>query len=217
MTCATCGKGMTTEVFEGHQSLSVEIDYCLDCQAFWFDHFENLQLAPRATLKLFRLIGEASEKARPRPWPDGACPRCGIRLLKTHDLQRNTPFVYWRCARRHGRQISFYDFLREKDFIRPLPPEQLEELRRQLASINCSNCGAPIDLARDSVCSHCGSPLSILDTSQAGKLIAHLQNADAPVSEPMAKLAALLPHAPQAPDLIGEGLRSLIALLMKRV
>jgi hypothetical protein len=44
--------------------------------------------------------------------------------------------------------------------------------------MNCSNCGAPIDLAKASACTHCGSPLSMLDMAQAGRLIAQLQAAD---------------------------------------
>ncbi len=40
---------------------------------------------------------------------------------------------------------------------------QLDELRKNLQSVNCSNCGAPIDLAKATVCSHCATPLSILD------------------------------------------------------
>ena len=33
-------------------------------------------------------------------------------------------------------------------------------------TINCSNCGGPIDLAAESACRHCGSPLTILDVKQ---------------------------------------------------
>ena len=74
------------------------------------------------------------------------CARCDLRLIDTHDRQRDTPFRYWRCGRRHGRFITFFDFLREKDFVRPLTPAQVAELRAQVRSVNCSNCGAPIDL-----------------------------------------------------------------------
>ena len=74
---------------------------------------------------------------------------------------------------------SFYNFLREKDFIRPLSAEQIEELRRNVQTINCANCGASIDLATDTVCAHCGSPLSMLDMKQAKALIDTLKEADA--------------------------------------
>jgi hypothetical protein len=91
-----------------------------------------------------------------------ACPPWDLRLLLTHDRQRDTSFTYWRCAREHGRLTTFFDFLREKDFVRPLSPPQLAELRANVKMINCPNCGAPIDLADASAGAHCGTPISIL-------------------------------------------------------
>ncbi|MBI4485407.1 MAG: hypothetical protein HY655_05295, partial [Acidobacteria bacterium] len=60
---------------------------------------------------------------------------------------------------------------------RPLSPQQIEELRRSVQVVNCSNCGAPVDLMKGSACTHCGSPLSMLDMNRAGALIAELQEA----------------------------------------
>jgi hypothetical protein len=171
---------MDAKVLETRIGTSVTIDLCLPCQAFWFDAHESLQLSPRAVLTLFRLIGERALAAPARPADHPACPRCGIRLLDTHDQQRRTRFQYKRCPRDHGRLITFVDFLREKDFIRPLSPAQVEELRRNVQVVNCSNCGAPIDLAKDSSCTHCGSPLSMLDMTQAGALVAALDTSDQP-------------------------------------
>ena len=54
-----------------------------------------------------------------------------------------------------------FDFLREKNFVRPLSADQLTALRQNVQSVNCSNCGAPIDLAKTSACGHCGSPLEV--------------------------------------------------------
>ena len=169
---------MTAETFEGYLGRSVAIDVCLACQVFWFDHGESLQLAPRSTLRLFRLIGDQAGAKRGPVAAQPGCPRCGSPLVATHDKQRNTPFQYWRCDRKHGRLITFFNFLREKDFIRPLSPEQVEELRRNVQTVNCSNCGAAIDLAHGSTCAHCGSPLSMLDAQQTQRLVAQLQNAD---------------------------------------
>ena len=45
--------------------------------------------------------------------------------------------------------------------------------------MNCSNCGAPVDLAKGGECAHCGSPLSMLDVKQAEVLVAALHNAGA--------------------------------------
>ena len=180
MTCPCCGASTSPEVFETRLGASVTIDLCLPCQVLWFDTHESLQLPPGAVLKLFRLIGEHALAARAPASTSPACPRCGARLLETHDQQRRTRFEYRRCPNDHGRLISFADFLREKDFIRPLSAEQIEELRRNLQVVNCSNCGAPIDLARASSCAHCGSPLSMLDLKQAGALVAALHESEQP-------------------------------------
>jgi Zn-finger nucleic acid-binding protein len=169
---------MTALTLEGRLGGSVAIDLCPGCQVIWFDHGESLQLSPGATLQLFRRIGEQAA-ARRGTLPDALfCPHCGARLKPTQDRQRNTPFQYRRCEARHGRLVTFFDFLREKDFIRPLSPAQIEELRRNVQTVNCSNCGAPIDLARGSACAHCASPLSLLDVKQTSELIARLQKAD---------------------------------------
>ena len=73
---------------------------------------------------------------------------------------------------------AFFDFLKEKDFIRPLTPQQIADLRRNIKIVNCSNCGGPVDLAKGSACAHCGSPLSMLDMDQAERLVAQLRAAD---------------------------------------
>lgn len=104
----------------------------------------------------------------------------GESLQLSHDRQRNTAFQYRRCETGHGRLITFFDFLREKDFLRPLSKEQVEELKRNVQTVGCSNCGAPIDLARGSTCPHCGSPLSMLDLKQAGALVEQLRKAADP-------------------------------------
>ncbi len=169
---------MATHTLEGHLGRPVTIDLCLPCQVIWFDHGESLQLAPASTLKLFRIIG-GQAAARRGPFPsEPCCPRCGARLQTSHDLQKNTPFQYLRCDRGHGRLIGFFDFLREKSFIRALTAAQIEELKRNVQTVNCSNCGAAIDLTHTSSCGHCGSPLSMLDMEQAKRLITQLQQAE---------------------------------------
>jgi hypothetical protein len=169
---------MTALTLEASLGATVSIDLCASCQAFWFDQHESLQLAPRSTLKLFRLIGEQATSKRAPLSVVLKCPRCGSHLLPIHDLQGSTPFQYWRCPHEHGRLITFFNFLREKKFIRPLSPQQLDELRQNIQMVNCSNCGAPIDLTTASSCTHCGSPVSMLDTKQAEQIIAQLQQAD---------------------------------------
>jgi len=181
MLCPRCRAAMTTQTLNGHLGTPVTIDLCLTCQAFWFDARESLQLAPRSTLTLFRLIGEQAGAPRPRVTADGGtalCPTCGLRLRPTQDRQRNTTFHYQRCPRDHGRFTSFYDFLREKDFIRPLSAEQIAELRQHVQAVNCANCGASVDLTTGSACAHCGSALTMIDFGQAERLVSQLRQAD---------------------------------------
>ena len=158
----------------------IAVDACTSCGTFWFDELESPQLSPGSILTLFQLIGDCVASPRPARPTVLRCPRCEAHLLVTHDMQRRTAFEYWRCDAGHGRLISFYNFLREKDFIRPLSPAQLRELRDNLQTVRCSSCGAPIDVTRNSSCTHCGTPLSLLDMHQAARLLAELKHAATP-------------------------------------
>lgn len=168
---------MDGHTFEGALGRELSIDLCQPCQAFWFDGHESLQLSPGATLSLFRLIGEHVARPELREGDVAKCPRCGAQLRRTHDMQRSTRFEYFKCPHEHGRLISFFDFLKAKDFIKPLTASDLAELRQHIQMVNCSNCGGPIDLARQSSCPHCSTPLSMLDMTQAEKLVEQLRNA----------------------------------------
>jgi hypothetical protein len=176
---------MQEHTLDGHVGRPVTIDVCLPCQSFWFDARESLALSPGGTLALFRLIGEHTGRRSFSNADLAKCPRCKARLRLTRDMQRTTRFSYLRCSNEHGRLTTFFDFLREKDFVRPLTPQQLQELRANLQSVNCSSCGAPVDVAHRSACAHCGSPLSMLDLNQAEKLVAQLQKADARERQPI--------------------------------
>jgi hypothetical protein len=176
---------MQEQTLDGHVGRTVAIDVCLLCQSFWFDTHESVQLSPGGTLGLFRLIGEHAANRSFSNADLAKCPRCHARLRLTQDMQRATRFSYLRCPNDHGRLITFFDFLREKDFIRPLTAEQLRALRENVQTVNCSNCGAPVDVAHHSACSHCGSPLSMLDLDQAQALVAQLQKADAREHQPI--------------------------------
>jgi hypothetical protein len=176
---------MQAQTLDGHVGRAVTIDICLPCQSFWFDAHESVQLGPGGTLALFRLIGEHTGKRTFSNADLAKCPRCRARLRLTQDMQRATRFSYLRCPNDHGRLTTFFDFLREKDFIRPLTADQLRELRQNVQTVNCSNCGAPVDVAHASACAHCGSPLSMLDMRQAGALVAQLQKAEARERQPI--------------------------------
>lgn len=154
------------------------VDLCDTCHALWFDAFESVQLTPGGTLALFREVHGAAVPAR-RPLPQRMpCPRCKLALLDTHDLQRATRFRYWRCPRGHGRFTPFVQFLREKDFIRPLSAAEIERLRSHIRTIRCSGCGAPVDLARDMVCRYCSAPIEALDPSAIETTVQRLENAE---------------------------------------
>jgi DNA-directed RNA polymerase subunit RPC12/RpoP len=168
---------MQTHQLDAQLGREVDIDLCTACQSLWFDDHESLQLSPGATLTLFRLIGERVGRPAAGDGDIARCPRCHAQLRRTHDMQRATRFEYVRCPNNHGRLTTFFEFLKEKDFVKPLTPQQVAELRKSVESINCSNCGAPIDLARGSACTHCGSPLSMLDLHQAERLVAQLRDA----------------------------------------
>jgi hypothetical protein len=168
---------MQEHTLDGHLARPVTIDLCLPCQSFWFDDRESLTLTPGSTLTLFRVIGEHVGPRQAAVVDTAKCPRCRARLRRTRDMQRATRFEYFKCPNGHGRLTSFFDFLREKDFIRPLTPQQIAELRRSVQTVNCSNCGGPVDLSHGASCEHCGSPLSMLDMKQAEALITQLQSA----------------------------------------
>jgi hypothetical protein len=174
---------MTEHTLGGHMGTSVTIDTCLPCQAFWFDGRESLQLTPASTLKLFRVIGEEATHARHALAARIKCPHCSLTLTPVEDMQRTTRFRYRRCPKGHGRFITFFDFLREKNFVKPLSKEQLEDLRAHVQSVNCSNCGAPVDLTTETTCTHCQSPLSMLDQKHAQSVIEGLRAADTDLAE----------------------------------
>ncbi|MCU1310827.1 MAG: hypothetical protein JWO20_1952 [Candidatus Angelobacter sp.] len=177
MNCPNCDSAMSSMTLEGHIGPPVTLQVCVPCQGFWFEMFKSLQLAPGSTLKLMKFIGENSSSARTSAAEILHCPVCRDKLLLTHDWQRNTPFTYWRCDREHGHYIVFFDFLREKDYIRPLSPQEITKLRENIQVLNCHNCGAPIDLAKGSSCEHCHSPVSMLDMQQPQRMLAQLKGA----------------------------------------
>ena len=169
---------MEAQTLTGHNGRPVTIDLCFPCQSLWFDTHESLALTPASTLTLFRVIGEHTGRPSPTAAELARCPRCKGRLRLTTDMQRHTRFQYLRCPNNHGRLTTFLEFLKEKQFIRALTAPQIAELRANVQTLNCSNCGASVDLAKASACGHCGSPLSMLDLTQAQALVEQLQKAD---------------------------------------
>jgi Zn-finger nucleic acid-binding protein len=171
---------MAEQTLDSRAGQPLHIDCCFPCQAFWFDGRESLALTPGSTLTLFRVIGEHTSRPERSGLELSKCPRCRAHLRRIRDMQRATRFEYYSCPNGHGRLTTFFDFLKEKDFVRPLTPQQIVELRKNIQMVNCSNCGAPIDLAKASSCSHCGSPVSMLDMKQAEAVVEQLRRAEDP-------------------------------------
>lgn len=170
---------MQEETFTDRMHRPVVIDMCHACQAFWFDTRESVQLTPGSTLALFRIIGEKTGTPGPAMTDAPRCPRCRSPLKETSDLQKTTRFRYLACPKGEGRFITFFDFLREKEFVKPMNAKQIAELRQQVQTVNCSNCGAPVDVQQGAACGHCGSPLSMFDMKHAETLVEQLRKAEA--------------------------------------
>jgi endogenous inhibitor of DNA gyrase (YacG/DUF329 family) len=180
MNCPNCAKEMTAWTLDGRLGEHLTIDVCTPCQSFWFDPHESLQLAPGSTLKLMQYIGEHSSTVKPILSPVLKCPRCGGPLSLWHDAVRNMHFSYWGCPDRHGSFIGFFDFLIEKNYIHVLSPQEIQQLKQNVQTVNCSSCGASIDLNANSACPFCHSPISMLDMKHQQEMLAQLRQAAVP-------------------------------------
>lgn len=170
---------MDSPSFDRHYGRHLTLDVCRACQGLWFDDQELLQLTPAATLQLLAKLAEDRREERRRWSEKPKCPRCARVLVDTHDLQRNTRFTYARCPAGHGRFLTFYQFLRAKNFVRPLGEEEIKDLRAHIQQINCANCGAPVDVERGAMCAFCHTPLAIIDPDQMRSTLAELNAAAA--------------------------------------
>lgn len=188
LPCPSCGGAMARRQVEGHYGRRGEIDFCAACRGLWFDGQELLALAPAATLELVALLGggeEAPEEARRPLAASLACPRCRAALRLTHDRQRDTRFAYHRCPEGHGRFLTCFQFLQAKGLVRNLAGRELAELAAQVKQIRCSNCGAPVDLAKGAVCAYCRAPAAVLDPAALRQALAELQAAEAAREKPL--------------------------------
>jgi hypothetical protein len=171
---------MTDWTLGSRLGAQLTIDVCAPCQAFWFDEHKDLQLSPASTLQLMKYIGEHSSSSKPALSQSLWCPRCGTGLTLAHNMARSVRFTYWQCPNQHGHFITFFEFLKEKNFIHPLSPIELQRLRESVQTVNCSSCGASIDLQNNSACPYCHSPIAILDLKQQQEMLELLKEAAAP-------------------------------------
>ena len=176
--CPGCSAPMQRRTLARKPQGTVDIDLCFECRGIWFDAMESAALAPGAVIDLFRAIHEEQADIQRPPGDAMRCPACRKVLALTHDIQRTTRITYYRCPTGDGRFTSFYQFLREKSFVRELTPVEVTKLRATIQQVKCSSCGAPIDLARDAACRYCHAPLAILDADSVKAALADLSQAE---------------------------------------
>jgi hypothetical protein len=160
---------MQTEELERHDHGTVLVELCFTCAGIWFDPMVSVELAPHAVIQLFKEIHEHQDVARQPVASHLSCPRCNSALALSFDLAKSGRFSYFRCPRGDGRFTPFFQFLREKQFVRSLTPAEIQQVRSQVQQINCSQCGAPIDLALATECQYCHAPVSLLDPNAVDK------------------------------------------------
>jgi len=154
------------------------LDACDTCQALWLDATESQQLTPGALIELFRTIAMSHPQAR-QPYPAFLpCPRCTTPLTLTRDVRQTTRFTYYRCRYDHGRFTPYAQFLREKNFIRPLEDAEMSRLRATVSTVRCVSCGGPVPIDRAAVCPYCGAPVMLLDPDSVAKALKELETAE---------------------------------------
>jgi hypothetical protein len=169
--CPNCRQPMHTQDLERNDHGTVRVELCFTCAGIWFDHLSSVELAPAAVIELFKEIQSHRDDARQPVANQLTCPRCDGALVLSYDLSKSGRFSYFRCMRGDGRYTPFFQFLREKQFVRSLTAAELQRVRSQVRQICCSQCGAPIDLEHSSECKFCHAPVSFLDPGAVEKAV----------------------------------------------
>jgi ribosomal protein S27AE len=178
MNCPNCGNSTEQQALDGKLGTKIEVDICFACHVLWLDKRESLQLSAGGTLDLFRSLNEHRDDARHALRERQQCPRCGARLKLMRDIGKSGRFSYYRCPD-HGRLTPFSEFLREKQFVRTLSPVEQQQLKAEVKQVQCSSCGAPVQLSEGFACGHCGSPLTVLDPEAVSRTLKELDEAEA--------------------------------------
>lgn len=184
----------------------IELDACFACHLLWFDQRESIQLSPRGTLELFKVIHEHRDDPRHSLRERLVCPRCRRRLSLQHDIGKSGRFSYYACPQRHGRLTPFSELLKEKQFVRALNPAEQARVRAEVKNVQCSSCGAPVNVTTGFQCEHCGSALTVLDADAVAKALRALEAAeerrsvDPSVAEARARAVAAMERTRTDPD-----------------
>ncbi len=202
IACPNCRQPMQAQDLEQNYHGAVRVDLCFSCGGIWFDHLGSIQLAPSGVVELFKEIQAHMKDSRLPVAARLVCPRCEDDLAPGSDLSKAGRFSYFRCLRGDGRFTPFIQFLREKQFIRTLSAVEIERVRSQVRQIQCSECGAPIDLEHDTQCKFCHAPVSFLDPDAVQKAVQLYSDAEnrrkaGPTPEALGD-AIMRVHAPQA-------------------
>jgi len=179
---------------DGIYGSDIEVDLCFACHVMWLDKRESIQLSPRGTLELFRVLQEHRDDARHSLKERLVCPHCRRRLALQRDIGKGGRFSYYACPLKHGRLTPFSEFLKEKQFVRALTVAEQQSVRAQIKNVQCSSCGAPVDVVKGFQCEHCGSPITVLDADAVAKALSELEAAD----QRRAELAAVDPAVVEA-------------------
>lgn len=163
---------------DGVYGTGIELDLCFACHVMWLDERESIQLSPRGTLDLFQVLHEHRDDPRHAIGRKLACGRCKRPLSLKHDIGKYGRLSYYACPAKHGRLTPFSEFLKEKQFVRELSRTEQNRVRAELKRVQCSSCGAPVDLMKAFKCGHCGSAIAVLDADAVEKTLRHLETAD---------------------------------------
>lgn len=177
----------------------VALDICFDCQGIWFDDRESMQLTPAAVVSLFGMIHQHRQRPRRALANVMVCPRCDEGLSPLRDVVKHGRFNYLRCAA-HGRFTVFSQFLVEKGFVRQVNAAEISRLRVDVVQLNCSACGAPVDLRKESACGYCQAPIVVLDADAVNKALADYLHRPVDLPSPVTAMARRPAQAPAAVD-----------------
>ena len=164
---------MTVLALESKLGQPLELDLCFACHGIWVDGSESQQLAPQSVLTLFRALHAHKDEPTQALKARMHCARCSTELARGSDRTRSGEYVVYRCANRHGRFGTFSSFMVEKGFVRHLNPLEVKALAATVKQIQCSSCGASVDLRNADHCGHCGAAFALLDPAAVAEALAH--------------------------------------------
>jgi hypothetical protein len=189
---------MTVLTLDSKLGQPLALDLCFACHGIWVDGSESQQMTPQSVLTLFSELHAHKDEPTQALKARMRCPRCPSDLVRGSDRTRSGEYVVYRCANRHGRFGTFSSFMVEKGFVRHLNPAEVKALAHEVKAIQCSSCGASVDLRHNDRCSHCGAAFALLDPAAVSEALAHFaQQAD--------QRAAHAAHAASAPPPLTQG------------